>query len=111
MVQGKFDPIPRSLAEPASIALAGVIREWRQKHGLSLNQLAERSQLSRQMLSFIESHSRLATTDTLERIGRALGVAGNHRSSRRLDATRQLQLNPALAGVPDTVSAFFTSTA
>jgi len=77
MVQGKFDPIPRSLAEPASLALAGVIREYRQRQGWSLNQLAARSSLSRQMLSFIEAHGRLPTTDTLERIGRALGVAGS----------------------------------
>ncbi len=73
---GDFQPLPRHLREPATLALAGIIRERRLERGWSLNQLAARSQLSRQMLSFIETHRRIATTETLQRIARALGTGG-----------------------------------
>lgn len=77
MLNPSNEPLPRNIREPASLALGGVIRERRVQHGWSLTQLAARSRLSRQMLSFIETHRRIATTETLERIGRALGVAGS----------------------------------
>ena len=47
--------IPRAFLEPVCPALAEVIRTWRKASGLSLNRLAERTRLSRQMLSFVES--------------------------------------------------------
>lgn len=57
--------------------LARIIRERRMERGWSLSQLAARSQVSRQMLSFIETHRRVATTDTLQRIAHALGIGGS----------------------------------
>jgi transcriptional regulator with XRE-family HTH domain len=41
--------------------VAAVIRQRREQAGLSLNQLAERTRLSRQMLSFVESGRRMPT--------------------------------------------------
>ena len=70
----KFSPLPRNIREPASLALGGVIRERRVQHGWSLTQLAARSRLSRQMLSFIETHRRIPTIDTAARISRAFGI-------------------------------------
>lgn len=40
--------------EPVCIALARVIRERREARGLLLRELAERTQISRQMLAFVE---------------------------------------------------------
>jgi transcriptional regulator with XRE-family HTH domain len=82
----KFHPLPRSIRDPASLALAGIIREWRERRGWSLSELAARSRLSRQMLSFIETHRRIPSTDLLGRIGRALGIPGSEllrRAERR----------------------------
>ena len=73
---GLGEVLPRHIREPATLALAGIIRERREQRGWSLNQLAARSRLSRQMLSFIVNHKRVTTTETLERIGQALGIAG-----------------------------------
>jgi transcriptional regulator with XRE-family HTH domain len=71
---GDFQPFPRHIREPVTLALAGIIHEQRIQRGWSLNQFAARSHLSRQMLSFIESHQRVATTETLQRIAVALGM-------------------------------------
>ena len=82
-------PLPRTSLEPVCEAVAAVIRQRRERAGLSLNQLAERTRLSRQMLSFVESGRRIPTIDTAARICRALGV----RLSRLvLEAEAQLQL-------------------
>lgn len=67
-------PIPRTSLEPLCPAMAEVIRKWREASGLSLNRLAERTRLSRQMLSFVESGQRIPTIETAARISRALGV-------------------------------------
>ena len=72
-----FRALPRHIREPASLALGGIIREERQRRNWSASELAARSGLSRQMILFLESHQRLATVETIERIGRALGVAGS----------------------------------
>lgn len=55
-------------------AVAAVIRQRRERAGLSLNQLAEQTRLSRQMLSFVESGERIPTIDTAARICRAFGM-------------------------------------
>ena len=54
-------PLPSTALEPVCEALAEVIRRRREQAGLSLNQLAARTRLSRQMLSFIESQRRILT--------------------------------------------------
>jgi transcriptional regulator with XRE-family HTH domain len=67
-------PLPRSIAEPASLTLAGVIRERREALGWSLTELAERARLSRQMVSFVETHRRVPSADVVLRLARALGA-------------------------------------
>ena len=68
-------PIPRTALEPVCVALAEVICQRRGRAGVSLNQLAARTRLSRQMLSFIESQRRIPTVGTATRISRAFGVS------------------------------------
>jgi hypothetical protein len=43
MSDKRFIPLPRDIREPASLALGGVLREWRLRRGLSLTQLAANS--------------------------------------------------------------------
>ena len=54
--------------------VARLLREERQRQNLSLNLLAERAGLSRQMVSYVEQEERNPTLDTLLRISTALGV-------------------------------------
>ena len=54
--------------------VARLLREERQRQKLSMNALAERSGLSRQMVSYIEQGKRNPTLDTLLRLTSALGV-------------------------------------
>ena len=68
MLKPDNQPIPRTALEPVCAALAEVIQRRREKAGLSLNQLAARTRLSRQMLSFIESQRRIPMIDTTARI-------------------------------------------
>ena len=68
------NPLPRTSLEPVCDAMAAVIRQRRERAGLSLSQLAERTRLSRQMLSFVESGERIPTIDTAARISRALDM-------------------------------------
>jgi transcriptional regulator with XRE-family HTH domain len=67
-------PVPRTELEPVCIALARVIRRRREARGLSLGGLAALTQLTRQMLSFVETGRRVPSIDTVARISRALGV-------------------------------------
>jgi ribosome-binding protein aMBF1 (putative translation factor) len=65
-------PLPRTSLEPVCEAVAAVIRRRRERAGLSLNQLAERTRLSRQMLNLVESESwqifgRIITSRKLDR--------------------------------------------
>ncbi|MFZ5528692.1 MAG: helix-turn-helix domain-containing protein [Pseudomonadota bacterium] len=55
--------------------VGAAIREQRQKHGLTLAQVAEQAGISRGMLSKIENGQTTAGMDTLARIARALGVS------------------------------------
>ena len=54
--------------------VARLLREERQRQNLSLNVLAERAGLSRQMVSYVEQEARNPTLDTLLRISTALGI-------------------------------------
>lgn len=63
-------PHPPALEE----SVGAVIRELRQKEGLTLAQVAELAGLSRGMLSKIETGSTMPGLDTLARVARALGV-------------------------------------
>jgi transcriptional regulator with XRE-family HTH domain len=54
--------------------IARLLREERQRNKLSMNALAERAGLSRQMVSYIEKEERNPTVDTLLRITEVLGV-------------------------------------
>jgi ribosome-binding protein aMBF1 (putative translation factor) len=54
MLNADTNSIPRTSLEPVCGALAAVIRRRRERAGLLLNQLAARTRLSRQMLSFVE---------------------------------------------------------
>ncbi len=55
--------------------LGSSIREMRLRDGLTIAQVAERADISRGMLSKIETGQTSAGTDTLARIARALGVS------------------------------------
>jgi transcriptional regulator with XRE-family HTH domain len=67
-------PLPRTALEPVCETLANVIRQRREAKKPSLNQLAGLTNLSRQMISFIETNRRIPTIDTVARISRAFGV-------------------------------------
>lgn len=56
-------------------SVGAAIREQRQKHGLTIAQVAEQAEVSRGMLSKIENGQTTAGMDTLARIARALGVS------------------------------------
>jgi ribosome-binding protein aMBF1 (putative translation factor) len=62
----------RSELEPVCRALPALVRERRQQLGLSLNELARRSQLSRQAVALVERAQRVPGLDTLSRLGHAL---------------------------------------
>jgi transcriptional regulator with XRE-family HTH domain len=57
-----------------SSEFAHLLKEVREKRGLSLGVLAERAGLARQTLSYIEQEKQSPTLDTLLRIDSALGV-------------------------------------
>jgi transcriptional regulator with XRE-family HTH domain len=63
-------------AQPPSLedSVGSAIRELRLRHALTLAQVAELANLSRGMLSKIETGQTTAGLDTLSRIARALGV-------------------------------------
>ena len=61
--------------EPVCEALANVIRQRRKASGFSLNRLAELTNLSRPMISFIETNGRIPTIDSVARISRAFGIS------------------------------------
>ena len=73
----KFLPLPRHIREPIVYLLGGIIRELREQQGLTPAALASRSGIRRQGLILIESNKRLARIETVERVGRALGIWGS----------------------------------
>jgi transcriptional regulator with XRE-family HTH domain len=54
--------------------VAQQLRQIREKHGLSMNQVAERAGLSQQMVSYVERGMRNPTLETLLRLTDALDV-------------------------------------
>jgi transcriptional regulator with XRE-family HTH domain len=54
--------------------VARLLKEERERQGLSLNSLAARAGLSRQMVSYIEQEERNPTLDTLLRLADALNI-------------------------------------
>jgi transcriptional regulator with XRE-family HTH domain len=67
-------PLPRTSLEPVCVVLGEVIRQRREANGLSLNRLAELTNLSRPMIRFVEASERIPTIDTIARISRAFGM-------------------------------------
>jgi transcriptional regulator with XRE-family HTH domain len=57
-----------------SLAVARLLQKERIRRGISMNRLAERSGLSRAMVSYVERGLRNATLDTLLRMANALDV-------------------------------------
>ena len=66
-----------SFVEPVCLALAGIIREHRERAGLTRYALAKRAGLTWQGLKNIEVHRRNPSVPTLRRIGEGLGVKGS----------------------------------
>jgi transcriptional regulator with XRE-family HTH domain len=60
--------------EVVSSQVARLLREERKKQNLSLNELAARAGLSRQMVSYVEQEERNPSLDTLLRLARALKI-------------------------------------
>jgi transcriptional regulator with XRE-family HTH domain len=54
--------------------VARILRQEREKRGLSMNVVAERAGLSQQMVSYVEREMRNPTLETLLRIAAALDV-------------------------------------
>jgi transcriptional regulator with XRE-family HTH domain len=54
--------------------VAQLLREEREKQGLSMNLVAERAGLSQQMVSYVEREMRNPTLETLLRIAAALEI-------------------------------------
>lgn len=70
----KFNPLPRTIRGPVSLALAGIIREERERRGWTLGELARRSGLTRHGLFLAENRNGALLTETVERIARAFGM-------------------------------------
>ena len=70
--------------------VARLLREEREKHGLSMNVVAERAGLSQQMVSYVEREMRNPTLETLLRIAAAIGIDLATILSRATKETRKL---------------------
>jgi transcriptional regulator with XRE-family HTH domain len=81
-------PFSPSLPAPLSGALAALLRERRKRAGLTLDKLARRSGVSRQMLGYVEGRQRRPTVDLLARIctGLEISLARLIRLAQRLAA-------------------------
>ena len=55
--------------------LGNAIRDLRQKHGLTIADVAERASISRGMLSKIENGQTATSLDTLSKLSQALGIS------------------------------------
>ena len=66
-------PVDRSL-DAISFQVARLLKEEREKQGLSLNVLAQRAGLSRQTVSYVEQEVQSPSLDTLLRITSALKI-------------------------------------
>ena len=66
-------PVPK-LLDAISSQVARLLKEEREKRGLSLNVLSQRAGLSRQTVSYVEQEVQNPTLDTLLRIAWVLEV-------------------------------------
>jgi len=73
------DPLEADLPEAESGALerylGNAIRDLRQRHGLTIAEVADRADISRGMLSKIENAQTATSLDSLHRLAQALGVS------------------------------------
>jgi transcriptional regulator with XRE-family HTH domain len=73
------DPLEAELPEAESGALerylGNAIRDLRQRHGLTIAEVADRAGISRGMLSKIENAQTATSLDSLHRLAQALGVS------------------------------------
>ena len=60
--------------QAVSAAVARLLREERERQGLSMSIVAERAGISQQMVSYVEREQRKPTLDTLLRMAQALGI-------------------------------------
>lgn len=67
-------PANLQFAAELSDALRSVLREAREAAALSLGEVAARSGLNRQAITFIETGERRPSTETLSRLAMALGL-------------------------------------
>ena len=65
-------PIPRCYRAPICGGVAIVLREEREARGLSIYELAKRSKVSRQMVSYVEREDAGPSVDMVARIGEGL---------------------------------------
>ena len=86
--------VPREDVEPLCWALARVVRLWREDRGCSLEKLEERSGVSRQMISYIESQRSVPTLDKLVPLARGMDM---HADQLLLLARQWLQLKTKAA--------------
>lgn len=66
--------IDQKQVEKVSSRVAKILREERERRGLSMNSVAERSGLSQPMISLIERELRKPTLDSLLRIAMAIDL-------------------------------------
>jgi transcriptional regulator with XRE-family HTH domain len=70
-----FSGVPSDKSQQAVCSrVAGILRQEREKRGLSMNRVAERAGLSQQMVSYVERGMRNPTLETLLRIAAALEI-------------------------------------
>lgn len=70
-----FSPVSSDKSQQAICSrVARLLRQEREKRGLSMNMVAERAGLSQQMVSYVEREMRNPTLETLLRIAAALEV-------------------------------------
>jgi transcriptional regulator with XRE-family HTH domain len=66
--------VPKKDARIISLEVVRLLRDERERGGMSMNRLAEKSGLSQSMISYVERGMRNPTLDTLLRIANALDV-------------------------------------
>ena len=66
--------MPNELSNAISSHVAYILKEEREKRGLSLKMLAKKSGISRQTISYVEQEVQSPSLDTLLRITSALGA-------------------------------------
>jgi DNA-binding XRE family transcriptional regulator len=69
--------LPRRLCNLVNRALAGVIRRRRERLGLTLQQLADSSGLTRQMIGYAEDDERNLSLESIESVAAPLGLTGS----------------------------------